>query len=311
MALTDNTTTLRAILDAVNALPEASTGVDWTAAGGDVAYAVQSVSGVSYNFTALSDGYYESTNQGVKSSAAMCKVSFTCDSPVTLSLNCINYAETKYDYGVLSVLDTELDTTATTSYQATSNIVYKTFYNQQSPDVVTVDYGVIDPGSHFIYVKYRKDSSTDSNNDSLKFKVVLRKTSAKDSISYALESKGVTVPADVEIDDVAGLINNIAVSSGVATCTVTYTANANALISYSAYENGSVVTKTAESKSLTLSDVVCGSAIHVTDLTWMGIASYTKSDNVGIAYNQTSVSGIVFSAPTASGASGTITVTTN
>lgn len=185
------------------------TGVDWDAGGGDVAFAVQSVSGVSYNFTALSDGYYESTNKGVGSSAAMSKISFTSDVPVRLQLLCVNYAETKYDYGVLGAIDAELDTTATTSYQAESDIVYKTFYNLQSADVVTVDYGVIEAGSHFLYAKFRKDSSVNKNSDSLKFKVVLTKASPKDAITSALTSKGVTVPDDLEIGDVAALITSI------------------------------------------------------------------------------------------------------
>ena len=61
--------------------------------------------------------------------------------------------------------------------------------------MVTVNYGVVDAGEHYIYVKFIKDSSVDNNNDSLQFKVV----SVKDSISNALESKGVEVPDDVEI----------------------------------------------------------------------------------------------------------------
>ena len=57
------------------------------------------------------------------------------------------------------------------SYSADSSY-YKKF-TSSSTSVQTVDYGVLEAGEHFIYVKYRKDSSVNSGNDSLQFKVRL------------------------------------------------------------------------------------------------------------------------------------------
>ena len=84
-------------------------------------------------------------------------------------VDCINYAESSYDYGLLS----KLDKTFTTSATADSTDVFKSFKNLQSPNVVTVDYGTISVGSHSFYVKFVKDSSQDSNYDTLQFKVRL------------------------------------------------------------------------------------------------------------------------------------------
>ena len=49
--------------------------------------------------------------------------------------------------------------------------VFKSFDSESSADVQTVDYGVLDEGEHYIYIKYRKDGSAASGNDSLQFKV--------------------------------------------------------------------------------------------------------------------------------------------
>ena len=43
-------------------------------------------------------------------------------------------------------------------------------------------------GSHFIDVKYRKDNYTDSNNDSLQFKVSLEATGAGGDYTYTLNN---------------------------------------------------------------------------------------------------------------------------
>ena len=50
-------------------------------------------------------------------------------------------------------------------------MVFKSFRGQQSPDIVSVVYDGGDPLEHFIYVKYRKDSSVNKNYDSLQFKI--------------------------------------------------------------------------------------------------------------------------------------------
>ena len=203
---------------------EAQGGVDWnTASNITPAYSVSSASGASYGFLPNSDGYYESENKGVKSSAAVCKVTFFPSVDAHLYVDCINFAETKYDYGLLS----EIDKTLGTTYTADTENVFKTFYNEQSADVVTIDYGYVPAGEHFIYIKYRKDSSTDENNDSLQFKIRFTTASIKDDISHAIESKGVEVADTVELADVADLIETINTNAGAEACTVNVSFGSN------------------------------------------------------------------------------------
>ena len=49
--------------------------------------------------------------------------------------------------------------------------VSKSFDSESSADVQTVDYSVLGEGEHYIYIKYIKDGSAASGNDSLQFKV--------------------------------------------------------------------------------------------------------------------------------------------
>lgn len=137
--------------------------------GGTNTWSVEDVSGASYGFALNSSGYYESKNKGYKNSYAICKVNLDIKSDCKMYVDCINYAESNYDYGLLS----KLDTTLTLSYTADTSNVFKSFKGLQSPNVVAVDYGTITAGSHSIYVKFIKDSSQNSNNDTLQFKIRL------------------------------------------------------------------------------------------------------------------------------------------
>ena len=105
----------------------------------------------------------------MSNSAALCRITFsnTTGSTQNVTLNCINYAESNYDYGIIGNFNTVLDTTYTadTSY-------LKSFKGSSSESVQTVSLSV-PTGTNWIDIKYRKDSSVNSNNDSLKFQVVI------------------------------------------------------------------------------------------------------------------------------------------
>lgn len=130
-------------------------------------WAVEEVSGASYGFALNSEGYYESNNKGRGNSAALCKVVFNLPKAATVTFQCINYAETKYDYGILG----NVDSTLSTSYSVDRSYKHS-FKGKQMPTVQEVSYQM-EAGEHFVYVKYRKDSSVNRNNDSLQFKVVI------------------------------------------------------------------------------------------------------------------------------------------
>ena len=98
-------------------------------------WSVADISGATYKFALNSNGYYESNNKGVNNSAAVCRVNIHAAKACAVTFKCINYAESNYDYGLLGVIEN------------------------------------VAAGDHFIDVKYRKDSSQSSNNDSLQFTV--------------------------------------------------------------------------------------------------------------------------------------------
>lgn len=130
-------------------------------------FEVVAISGASYGFALNSNGYYESNNKGVDNSAAVCRVNIHAAKACTVTFKCINYAESNYDYGLLGVIDKELNT----GYSDTSTNVQKSFKGSSKSSVQTYAYTNVAAGDHFIDVKYRKDSSQSSNNDTLQFKV--------------------------------------------------------------------------------------------------------------------------------------------
>jgi hypothetical protein len=150
----DETFTQTATYTVIESMPEST-------------WSVEPIEGVANGFTLNNSGYYESTNAGVNNSYSICKVNFWSNGIDTMKLNCINSGESNYDFGILSKVDTtlQLNTSADTAN------VFKSFKGLSSTSVQTVDYGVIPEGNHFIYVKYRKDVSTHSGNDSLQFTV--------------------------------------------------------------------------------------------------------------------------------------------
>ena len=80
-------------------------------------------------------------------------------------MDCINYAEGTWDFGLIGNVDSTLSLS-----NSTDSSVLKSFSGLQSADVVSVQVGAY-TGEHYLYIKYKKDSSVNKNNDSLQFKV--------------------------------------------------------------------------------------------------------------------------------------------
>ena len=131
-------------------------------------YSVANVTST-YGFELNGSGYYESNNQGHSSTCALARVSFHLPVSGTITFSVINYAESTYDFGLLSEIDEELSTSAS----ADSSNVYWSGKNNNSSSVQTVTYTNVSAGDHTIDVKYFKDNYTDNNNDSLQFKVAI------------------------------------------------------------------------------------------------------------------------------------------
>ena len=97
----------------------------------------------------------------------MCRVSFNFPVSCLVTIQYINYAEATYDYGIFGNIDTALGTT----YTADSNayrVLSSSSDNTASAQTLTY---TIPAGEHYIDIKYRKDSYTDSNNDNLQWKI--------------------------------------------------------------------------------------------------------------------------------------------
>lgn len=130
-------------------------------------YGVTNIS-TTYGFAVNGSGYYESNNQGHSSTAAVCRIDFNVPVEATITFSVINYAESTYDFGLLSNIDTSLSTSAS----ADSSGVYWSGKNNNSSSVQTVTY-TMSAGEHYIYAKYFKDNYTDDHNDSFQFKVAI------------------------------------------------------------------------------------------------------------------------------------------
>lgn len=127
-------------------------------------YSVSNLGG-SYGFYENSSGYYESNNKGHPNSYALCKIQFSTGTGY-IYLDCINYAESSYGFGIISNIDQTLS-----SSSSVDGTYFFSFSGKQSSSVQTVAIPVPDSDEHFITVKYKKDGSVNTGNDSLQFKV--------------------------------------------------------------------------------------------------------------------------------------------
>ncbi len=131
-------------------------------------YKIEDVSGSTYVFRENKDGYYESNNKAKQNSYAMCKVTFSSIGEKDIYLRCINYAEANYDFGIISNINMTLSLSYTDD--GTGSNVFKNFKGLSSATPVLLKI-TIPAGVSFIYVKYRKDGSVDSYNDTFQFKI--------------------------------------------------------------------------------------------------------------------------------------------
>lgn len=131
---------------------------------------VQTVDGAAHGFELNDNDYYESQCKKIANGYAVCKVVFTGEVERDITLRCISYGESNYDYGIISQVDKTLALSNTDDGSTGSANVLKNFKGLSSPNPVDLTI-TIPAGEHFIYCKYRKDGSGDTGNDSLQFTV--------------------------------------------------------------------------------------------------------------------------------------------
>ena len=127
------------------------------------------VSTGTYPFQLNTNGYYESTNKGHNSSYSYATLNYS--GYENLVLECINSGESNYDYGIISQPDVLLSESTSDDGATGSTNVFHNFQGQSSTNPVQLTIPS-DEGSHFITIKFRKDSSSAQGNDSLQFKVI-------------------------------------------------------------------------------------------------------------------------------------------
>ncbi len=120
----------------------------------------------SYPFQLNSNGYYQSTNNGVNSSYSLCRIDFYGRAGTSITVECFGTSEYNYDYAILSNLDSSLSSssTADSSYAKSFKGV-----NLTSPQTYT--YNITTTARHYIYIKYLKDFSQSQGDDSIKFRI--------------------------------------------------------------------------------------------------------------------------------------------
>lgn len=162
----------------------------------EVPYGNNVPAGTDYEFELTADGYYTSANKSIASSYAYTLYEFPAsDTDVKVIIRCINYAESTYDYGIVSTLNTLL------SYAPSNDgvNVQRSFSGLSSPDPVDIEMTIpASDNAQFISVKYIKDGSQNANNDAFKFKVI-KKSSEKSLVSTIKLTQGSAEISSAEI----------------------------------------------------------------------------------------------------------------
>lgn len=125
---------------------------------------VEDVPNAKYGFTYNADlGMYESTNNGVSNSYAICRVNIKNPDNKPVRIRYIQNTEGTYDYGMISKVNTPL----TLSNQADIDLVLQSFITGTAvTSPTTYNLGRI---NGFCDVKYIKDSSQNLGDDKFKF----------------------------------------------------------------------------------------------------------------------------------------------
>lgn len=148
-------------------------------------YEVGERSGASYGFV-KSGNYYVSQNKGVSSSAAVCRVNFDFETEALVTIKYIVYTsddESRYDYAIFGKIDTSL---LTSNSEDNSSNVYHSGRGESSTAEQTLTY-TIPAGTHYVDIKYRKDTSYDYGNDTLQFRIdSIESTSGGGEFTYTL-----------------------------------------------------------------------------------------------------------------------------
>lgn len=131
-------------------------------------YTVENIS--EKGFELNDNQFYESTCQGISNGYSLCKVTFNNEQETPLKISYIDFAESNFDYGIFGNIDQDFSNDNSDEGETGSQKVKLNCKGQSSADTKELEY-TIPAGEHYIYIKYRKDSGGDADNDSLQFKI--------------------------------------------------------------------------------------------------------------------------------------------
>ena len=137
--------------------------IEWL--GNDANWFVSPVEGAEYGFALNNNGYYESQNKGKNETAAVCRLYIHNPKKENVTLHCTNYAESSYDYGIVSKRNVELSLTYEEDPASNCTVSFKNSNNSLEQQIT------LDAESGWYYIKFIKDNSNNNNNDSLIFTV--------------------------------------------------------------------------------------------------------------------------------------------
>lgn len=126
-----------------------------------------------YLFVLNQNGFFANNNakQNANNSYVLGRIYFKAKKAGTINLTYRCYAESTYDYGIFGQLDQQLSASYTDDGATGSTKVLYSCKGKQKNSYESITYNIETPGYHFFDVKYRKDSSTDSNDDTFEFKL--------------------------------------------------------------------------------------------------------------------------------------------
>lgn len=127
-----------------------------------------------YDFVFEEDtGYFVNENAKInaKNSYCIARLYFSNKVAGDITFSYRSYGENNFDYGIFGKLDKELAQSNTDDGTTGSTKVQKNCKGEASTAYKTVTYSNVSAGYHFIDIKYIKDGSGDTNDDTFKFQL--------------------------------------------------------------------------------------------------------------------------------------------
>ena len=119
------------------------------------------------------NGYYTVNMNSIDKSYSLIKLAINVFTTTDIVISCINYAESNFDYMLVSKISTdENEYKFAEDYQVTNDSAKaeKDFKTTHSANPVDVTFSSVAPDQYYVYIKIRKDVSTTKDYETFAFK---------------------------------------------------------------------------------------------------------------------------------------------